>query len=273
MRRTVFFLSDHTGITAETLGRSLLSQYDNITFTTISWPFLDSVEKAAEAVEQINLAARDDGCRPLMFSTLVNPAVRRKISESEGILFDFFDTFNERLENELGVQASLITGRSHGIRNYASYSARIDSLNFALANDDGVTTSNYFASEVILLGVSRSGKTPTSLYLALRYGVLAANYPLTEEDLNHNQLPESLLPYRDKLFGLTINPERLQEIRRERLPNSRYATMRQCQFEVDAVEQLYRKYNIRFVNTTAMSIEEIAATVMHQAGLKRRLYG
>lgn len=272
-QRSVFFLSDHTGITSETLGRSLLSQFEGIDFKMSNWPFLDNLEKANDAVLRINKAAFEDGTRPLVFSTLVNPEVRKVIGTCQAVVFDFFDAFNDRLESELGVQSSHVTGRSHGMGNFRAYTARIDALNFALANDDGMTSSNYSASDVILLGVSRSGKTPTSLYLALQFGILAANYPLTEEDLENGTLPRQLYNYRDRLFGLTIDADRLQQIRSERYPDSRYATMKQCQFELQTVEQLYRREGIRFLNTTTMSIEEIATTIVQQTGLKRRLLG
>ncbi len=271
MSRSVFFLSDHTGITAETLGRSLLTQFEGVEFKQTSWPFLDSEEKAQQAVSRINRAAREDGSRPLVFSTLVNPDVRKVIMTCQAAVFDFFDAFNDRLETELGQPAQHVSGRSHGMGDFAAYTARIDALNYSLANDDGVMTSNYPAADIILVGVSRSGKTPTCLYLALQFGILAANYPLTEEDLTKGLLPKQLDPYRDRLFGLTIDPDRLQQIRRERYPDSRYATMEQCRYELNAVETLYRREAVQFLNTTTMSIEEIAATIIQRTGIQRRL--
>jgi regulator of PEP synthase PpsR (kinase-PPPase family) len=272
-KRSVFFVSDHTGITAETLGRSLLTQYEGIQYDFTSWPFLDTVEKAANAVGRINLVARDSGVRPLIFSTLVNTEVRKVIEKSDGLLIDFFDAFASTLELELGVRSSHVSGVSHSARNYSVYSARIDALNFALTNDDGAMNSNYHASDIILLGVSRSGKTPTGLYMALQFGVLAANYPLTPEDLEQNHLPKKLKPFRKQLFGLIIEPERLQEIRERRLPGSKYAELRQCRYETELVESFYRMEAIPYLNTTNMSIEEIATTIMQKAGLERRLFG
>lgn len=273
MNRTVFFLSDRTGITAETLGRSLLTQFEKFHFRQINWPFLDTLDKAEEAVRRINRAAYEDGVRPLVFSTLVDPLVRKQIHKSRALVFDFFDTFTSPLEKELGVTASHVMGRSHGIGNYASYSARIDALNFALSNDDGITTASYPAADVILIGVSRSGKTPTCLYLALQSGILAANYPLADQDFESSKLPQILEPYRDKLFGLTIDPERLQQIRSERRPDSRYARIEQCAFEVQAVEKIFRQQRIPYLNTSFMSVEEIATTILHEAVLERRLHG
>ncbi len=270
--RTVFFVSDRTGITAETLGHSMMTQFDGVEFSYTRLPFLDTTEKMAEAVQRINAVMDDDGMKPIVFSTLVNTELLDQIRrDCKGVVLDFFDAFNAPLEAELGIKASHVMGRSHGMGNFANYTARIEALNFALNNDDGVTTRNYSAADIILIGVSRSGKTPTSLFLALQFGIHAANYPLTEEDLQVRALPEVLRPFRDKLFGLTIDPDRLQQIRSERRPNSRYANSSQCQLEVDAVESLYRKEGIRFLNTTHMSIEEISTTILQTAGLKRRL--
>jgi len=268
-KRQVFFLSDRTGITAETLGHALLTQFEGVAFENINCPYLDSAEKVAAVVARIDAAAGLGGGRPLVFSTLVDPQQREMIGRSGGVLFDLFDAFIGPLESELGVRSSYAVGRSHGMGVYDRYKTRIDAVNFALAADDGVTTRNYSAADVILLGVSRSGKTPTCLYLALHYGIRAANYPLTEEDLGVRHLPAALEAYRGKLFGLTIDPERLQQIRSERRPNSRYATLAQCQLEVQRVEELYRKECIPFLDTSAVSIEEIATTIMHRAELTR----
>jgi len=270
--RTVFFVSDRTGITAETLGRGMMTQFDGVNFTFIRLPFLDSSEKMAEAVARINAVMEEEGTRPIIFSTLVSAELLEQLRhDCKALVLDFFDSFNAPLETELGIKASHVMGRSHGMGNFANYTARIEALNFALNNDDGVSTRNYNSADIILIGVSRSGKTPTSLFLALQFGIHAANYPITEDDLSHRVLPEALRPFRDRLFGLTIDPERLQQIRSERLPNSRYANISQCRKEVEEVEALFRKEGIRFINTTHMSIEEISTTILQVAGLKRRL--
>lgn len=271
MKRSVFFLSDRTGITAEALGHSLLTQFEEVEFEQTTLPFIDTREKAQQAVERINHAARSDGARPLLFSTLIDPELRELVTASEGLMFDFFDTFINPLEIELGAPSSHAVGRSHGIHIYAAYKARIDAVNFALSNDDGVTTREYANADIILVGVSRSGKTPTCLYLALQYGIWAANYPLTEEDLESRRLPEVLDPFRARVFGLTIDPQRLQQIRSERRPGSRYASLQQCEFEVKTVETLYRRESIDYLDTSTVSIEEIATTILHKRGLARQL--
>ena len=272
-RRTVFYLSDRTGITVETLGHSLLTQFDGIQWRKVSIPFLDSEEKARETAEQINLMAQLDGCRPLVFSTLINPIVRQHIEAADCAIYDFFDSFIDSMEKELGQPSSHAIGRSHGLHNDASYSKRISAINFAQANDDGISAKNFAEAEIILVGVSRSGKTPTCLYLAMQYGIYAANYPLTEEDMDASGLPKLLHPFRNKLFGLTISAEQLQRIRQERKPNSRYSSLGQCQQELEWQQNLYQRENIPYINTTAISIEEIATTILNRSGLKRQLYG
>ena len=270
--RTVFFVSDRTGITAETLGHSLLTQFDGVDFNQMTVPFISTVEKARETAERINQVAREEGRRPLIFSTLITEECREIIKASEGLYLDFFDAFIGPLEKELDTPSSHAAGRAHGVHDSETYTRRIDAMNFALANDDGINTRHYDRAEVILIGVSRSGKTPTCLYLALHYGVYAANYPLTEDDMEDGKLPPALAKRREKLFGLTIDPGRLQDIRQERRPDSRYASHRQVRYEVREAEAMFRRYSIPSISTTTSSVEEIATTVLQQFGLQRRFY-
>jgi Uncharacterized protein conserved in bacteria len=272
VKRTVFFISDGTGITAETLGHSLLTQFDKIHFTQVTLPFIDTAQKAAQAVKQINEAARSSGIQPIVFSTLVSPGIYRLLTTAQAVIFDMFDTFLGPLEQELNMRSTHSVGLTHGLVDNNTYKIRINAVNFALGNDDGGHTHAYGAADIILIGVSRTGKTPTCLYLALKFGVYAANYPLTEEDLEEARLPRVLEPYRKKLFGLTIDSERLHAIRSERQPNSRYASLKQCMLEVTSAESLYRIRQIPYVPTTRMSIEEIATRILHQANLVRRVY-
>lgn len=270
-RRTVFFVSDRTGITAETLGHSLLTQFD-VDFEQVTLPFVDNPERARKVVEQINRLSSQGEQRPVMFSTVVQDDVRELLRGANAAFFDFFDAFIAPLEQELGVRSSHTVGQAHGVGDTKEYSARIDAMNFALNHDDGITTRQYDKADLIIVGVSRTGKTPVSIYLAMQHGIFAANYPLTEEDLMTGRLPDILKPYRNKLFGLTIRPERLQSIRSERRPNSRYASLQQCQMEVMRAEAMFARERIEFVNSTNVSIEEIATTIVHQCGLKRRVY-
>jgi len=270
-RRTVFFVSDQTGVTAETMGHSLLTQFDGLAFRQVTLPFISSVDKAEEAVRKINATREADGAPPIVFSTLVKGELRSVVKRSEGLFLDFFDAFLRPLEDELGVKSTERAGRAHGIADQLVYSARIEATNFALAADDGGVTSNYDRAEVVLVGVSRSGKTPTCIYMAMQYGVFAANYPFTEEDFDSKQLPVALRAHSAKLFGLTIAPRRLQQIRNERRPGSRYASLAQCEYEVRCAESLFARYRIPQLDTTECSIEEIASRVIDRMGIERRL--
>jgi regulator of PEP synthase PpsR (kinase-PPPase family) len=270
--RTVFFVSDGTGITAETLGHSVMTQFENLRYRQQRLPFIDSAEKAREAVQKIAEAGRRDGKRPIVFSTLVNAQVNAEIKAADALLLDLFESFVEPLENELGMKSSHSIGRSHNISDSEEYKARIEAINFALAHDDGQSSKGLQQADVILVGVSRSGKTPTSLYLAMQYGLKAANYPLIPEDFERDHLPTALPQHKAKLFGLSIAPERLSEVRHERRPNSRYAALENCRYEVTAAERLMRREGIRWLSSTTKSIEEIAATIMQEIRLERRAY-
>ncbi len=266
-KRTAFFISDRTGLTAETLGHSLLSQFDSIEFQRITLPYVDTTDKAHEAVSRINAAAQADGQRPLLFSTLLLPKVRAIVAQSDAFVLDLFGMFIAPMETELGIASSHAVGRSHSMG--ASYTARMDAVNYALNHDDGGITRNLGRADVVLIGVSRSGKTPTSLYLAMQFGLFTANYPLVAEDLSVPALPVVLKPLQRKLFGLTINPVRLQQIRAERATVGRYAELDNCRFEVMQAERLMRDANVPYVDVSTMSIEEIATTILHRTGLKR----
>ncbi|RLA29665.1 MAG: hypothetical protein DRQ63_00170 [Gammaproteobacteria bacterium] len=269
--RSVFFLSDQTGVTAETLGHSLLTQFEGQKFRQVTLPFIDSDDKAHEAVEKINTAAGKEGARPLVFSTLVQDEFRAVVRQSEGLYLDIFDVFLEPLEKELQQKASHTAGRAHGMSDIESYMKRIEATNFALANDDGGVTRNYEMADVILIGVSRSGKTPTCLYLALQYGVYAANFPLTDEELDNGTLPDFLVNEKEKLFGLTIAPTRLQQIRKERRALGKYSSAQQVRYELREAQKIFKKYGIPHVDTTEFSVEEIASRILNSTGVERRV--
>jgi regulator of PEP synthase PpsR (kinase-PPPase family) len=270
-RRTVFFLSDQTGVTAETLGHSLLTQFDEHEFDQITLPFIDSVDKAEAAIRHINAVSAEQNARPIIFSTLVHEDLRNRFLHASGLFLDFFKMFLGPLELELQAKSSPTAGRAHGMSDSVQYDKRIDATNFALNYDDGGSTTGYEKADVILVGVSRSGKTPTCLYLALTYGIYAANYPLAEEELESGELPRVLKPFRDKLYGLTIDPNRLVQIRKERRSAGRYATLKQVSFELRAAEALFQKFQIPFVNTTSFSIEEISSTILSNTNVERRV--
>ena len=271
-QRTVFFVSDGTGITAETFGNAILAQFEAKAHH-IRLPFIDTVDKAHQATRQINHAAVVDGNRPIVFSTLVNMEVLKVIEEHcNGMLLDMFGTFVHPLENELGIKSNHRIGRFSDASKSKEYNDRIEAINFSLAHDDGQLNRDLEMSDVILVGVSRSGKTPTSLYLAMQYGLKASNYPLIPEDFDRRQLPPALVQHKGKLFGLTIQPERLSEIRQERRPNSRYASLENCRMEVNEAEAMMRRAGIRSLSTTTKSIEEIATTILQEIHPGRLAY-
>lgn len=262
--RTVFYVSDGTGITAETFGHSLLTQFSTVRLRQQRLPFIDSEEKAREALARINRQAQMDRLPPIVFSTLVNTPINDIVRQATCRFFDLFASFLEPLEQELGVRSSHAIGQSHTASNLEAYSRRIAAINYSLAHDDGQTDKDLAEADIILIGVSRSGKTPTSLYLAMQHGIKAANYPLIPEDFERQRLPESLYRHRKKLFGLSIAPERLTEVRQERRPGSRYAALDNCRYEVAAAESMMRREGIEWLSSTTKSIEEIATTVLQR---------
>ncbi|MDX1393588.1 MAG: pyruvate, water dikinase regulatory protein [Gemmatimonadota bacterium] len=272
-RRTVFFVSDSSGVTAETLGHSLLTQFDGLDVKKVTVPFVSSGDKALQTVRMINLTAEADGVPPIVFSTLVEDSLRDTVRECRGVFLDFFDSFLAPLELELGVKSAHATGRAHSVVDSPAYDRRIDAVDYALAHDDGSRLAGYDRANVILVGVSRSGKTPTCLYLALQYGIYAANFPLTEDEFENRGRIATLPQHRDRLFGLTIAPERLEEIRNERRPGSTYASSAQVGFEIRQAEGLFRRLGIPYLDTTRMSIEEIASRILDMTGLERGTAG
>lgn len=269
--RSAFFISDGTAITAETLGRSLLSQFGAVQFDIKIIPYVNIPELAKDAVARINEAHRLSGLKPLVFDTIVSNEIRNIINEAQACNLDIYEGLITRIADEIGEKPDPHAGIAHGRVDSADYKARIDAVHFALDNDDGARTTHYDGADIILVGLSRSGKTPTSLYLALQFGIRAANYPLTEDDLDTNQLPKALQPYRHKLFGLTIDTERLVRIRQERKAGSRYASLAQCQEEQRAIQAIYTTQKIPNLNVSEMSVEEIATRILQMSGLARRI--
>ena len=271
---TVFFVSDGTGITAETFGNAILAQFE-VKFRHIRIPFVDSVDKAHQAVRQINHACEVEGRKPIVFTTLVNMDVLGVIQagcQGKSMLMDMFGTFVNPLEQELGIKSNHRVGRFSDPSQSKAYNDRIEAINFSLAHDDGQLNRDLELSDVILVGVSRSGKTPTSLYLAMQHGLKTSNYPLIPEDFDRRQLPPALVPHKKKIFGLTIHPDRLSEIRNERRPDSKYASLVNCRHEVAEAEAMMRRAGIRWLSTTNKSIEEIATTILQEINPERLTY-
>ena len=271
--RSVFFVSDGTGITAETFGNSILAQFPAKP-RHVRRPFIDNAEKANAVVDEINAVAQAEGKPPIVFITLVDDEVRGIVTADscKGFVLDMFKSFVEPLEQELGMKSNHRIGRFSDASQSAEYHDRIEAINFSLAHDDGQSARNLDVADVILVGVSRSGKTPTSLYLAMQHGIKAANYPLIPEDFERGRLPTPLAPYKRKCFGLTIDPERLAQIRHERRPGSKYAALENCRYEVNAAEAMMRRESIGWLSSTTKSIEEIATTILRDIRPDRLVY-
>lgn len=271
--RTVFFVSDGTGITAETFGNSILAQFPS-KHRHIRRPFIDSIEKAKKVLDEINDTADNEGKRPVIFITLVNDEVRAILTSERcrGLVLDMFRSFVEPLEAEFGVKSNHRVGRFSDASHSQEYNERIEAINFSLAHDDGQSSRNLDLADVILLGVSRSGKTPTSLYLAMQHGIKAANYPLIPEDFDRGRMPTALSGLKRKCFGLTIDPTRLAQIRNERRPGSKYAALANCRFEVNEAEAMMRREGISWLSSTHKSIEEIATTILRDLRPDRLVY-
>ena len=271
-RRTVFFISDGTGITAQMLGHSLLTQFEGVEFHQVTLPFVSSQDQAEDCRARIDEESRRGNGQPIVFSTLVNAELRAVVRRASAVFVDFFETFIDPLEAALGVPSTHTIGRSHSAMDKPGYAHRMEAINFAMAHDDGASNRDLDQADVILVGVSRCGKTPTSLYLALQFGVRAGNYPLIPEDFARMQLPAALVPCKARLYGLSIAPERLREIRQERRPDSRYADLENCRYEVEQAERLMRREGIRWINSTAKSIEEIATNILRELRIERPMY-
>ena len=270
MKRTAFFISDSTGITAEVMGESLLSHFPNITFERHTLPYIDTPERAQEAADKINQAAAADGLAPIIFDTLIDQSISDIVKKSEGFFIDVLDTFLAPLEKALDSPSSYNIGRPKIATENSHYNRRIAAIHFALDNDDGGKIHKYGEADIILVGVSRSGKTPTCLYLALQSGIFPANYPITEDDIENMRLPKAVQGYRDKLFGLTIQADRLRSIRNERMADSRYASAKQCELEIQEAEYMFQQNNIPYIDTTDFSIEEISTRILAETGIQRR---
>lgn len=270
-KRTAFFISDGTGLTVEGVGHSLLAQFRDQHVEQVTLPYVDSDAKVTQVLQRIENAASESGLQPIIITTIVSDQIRNQLHESSALMLDVFESYLAPLANLFGTDPARTVGVSHGIADDRRYSERIDAVHFAMDNDDGRRTREFESADIILVGVSRSGKTPTCLYLALQFGLRAANYPITEEDMDSTALPKILRPYRHKLFGLTIDPKRLINIRQERRANSRYASPEQCEFEVRQVEQMLRRAQVPYLDATELSVEELATRLMSQAGIERRI--
>lgn len=270
-KRAAFIVSDRTGLTAEAMAHSLLSQFPTIDFQIETFTFVDTLSKAAGIVERCLKIRESSGSAPLVFLTMVNDELRALFTQANIGVFDLFQTFIGPMEQLLGLESSHSIGKSHGVQDEKAYTSRIAAVHFALQTDDGMDVDHYRQADLIIVGVSRCGKTPASLYLSLHYGLYVSNYPLTDIELDQKRLPDALAPYKDKLFGLTIDPYRLLQIRQQRYQGSKYSNADTCQREIAQAENLFRIESMPYLNTTRMSVEEIGAMVVNRTGIVKRL--
>ncbi|MFK7891148.1 MAG: pyruvate, water dikinase regulatory protein [Granulosicoccus sp.] len=264
IKRTAFIVSDRTGLTAQAMAHSLLSQFPSIDFQIESFTFVDSEQKASALVRRCIAIRQQHGMSPMVFLTMVDDDLRALFSQADITVFDLFQTFIGPMEERLGIESSHTIGGSHGVQDEKAYTSRIAAVHFAMQTDDGMDVSNYRKADLIIVGVSRCGKTPASLYMSLHYGLFVANYPLTDQELEFKRLPEILQVHRGKLFGLTIDPFRLLKIRQKRYEGSTYSDAVTCQREIAQAESIFRAESIPYLNTTSMSVEEIGAMIVNQ---------
>lgn len=268
--RPVFCVSDHTGVTAEVLAHSLAARFEGLDARYETRPFVDDTPKVEALVQEIDRAA-ENGPSPIVFSTIIDVELRSVLERANAVVIGFFEPFIDLLSAELGVEPTTAIGRYHGISDAGVYQVRLDAVEYALATDDGLGLEHYAAADVIVTGVSRVGKTPTCLYLAMQYGIRAANFPLTSEILDERRLTGVLEDHLDRLFGLTIAPVQLCQIRQKRRPDSSYASLERCASEIEIAEWIFRSKRVPVLDTTVRSIEEISATIIERSNLKRRL--
>ncbi|GAL10264.1 hypothetical protein JCM19233_1241 [Vibrio astriarenae] len=269
--RDVFYVSDGTAITCETVGHAVLGQFSFQPHER-TFPFVESNHKLEDLIKQIELSFSQRGTKPLVFFSIVLPEIREALSKAPAELYDVLGGFVGKMEQDLGVAAQPKLQRSRSVtKDSDRYFDRIAAVEYTLAHDDGVSLRDLEQADIILLGVSRSGKTPTSLYMAMQFGLRVVNYPFIAEDMSNMRLLPEFEIYRYKLFGLTIEPERLTEIRENRLAGSEYASHQQCLEELAVVEGLFRREAIPYINTSSLSVEEISTRILEQTGLKRRL--
>lgn len=262
----IYYVSDSTGILAETLGRALTCQFPAISFTEHTFPFITTVEEAQQTLEQI--LRESSGLRPVIFSTLMNPDVRDIFDHANVEFFDGFASHLNRLADCLEAKPLRVPGYTHHQED-TELDARVEAINYCMAHDDGSKPNEYDQADVIILGVSRAGKTPVSVYLATHMGIKTANFPLTTEYLSTYHLPDQIIKNKDRAVGLMATPEILHQIREKRYSNSNYAKISTCREEVQQAQQTFLKYNIPYISSSKKSIEEISAQICKELAIER----
>lgn len=266
--QNVFLVSDSTGITIDSLGQSLFTQFPEIQFEKNVFPFVSNQNEAMRVISHIHKESSSQKAPPLVFTSLANEQLKNLFLSNGIAIIDIFSTFIPTMEAQLEAHASHAIGETHGVSNTNHYIKRIDALNFTLSHDDGMKINDMESADIILTGVSRSGKTPTCLYLAMHYNLKAANYPLVDNDFDSTSLPQPIAEYKSRVFGLTISPQQLCKIREERRPSSKYSSYEQCEFETKKAEAIFKNSNLPYLDTTSTSIEEITTTIIQRMQIK-----
>lgn len=257
----VFFLSDSTGISAETMGNALLIQFPDLVFERTTIPFIGTVEAAREVVAILD-EAMDGPVTPLAFTTAAEDHIRHELLQTRAPIIDLFDSHMERVEEVLGHRGVREASRLHGVGDIKRYNTRMAAVEFTIEHDDGQSLRALDRADVVLIAPSRCGKTPTSMYLALQHGLFVANYPLVDEDLESHELPRPVRELADRCFGITTTVERLSRVRNERRPGSRYAEPAQVRWELRQAGALYAANGIPVIDSSTKSVEEMAALVL-----------
>jgi [pyruvate, water dikinase]-phosphate phosphotransferase / [pyruvate, water dikinase] kinase len=266
----VFFLSDSTGISAETMGNALLIQFPELRFERTVIPFISSVEEARRVVARLDAALDESARTPLVFTTAASDEVRLELSKSRCPMIDFFDLHMAKVESILDTRGVRLAARLHGVGDIKRYNSRMQAIEYTIEHDDGQSVRGLEKASVVLVAPSRCGKTPTAMYLALQHGLFVANYPIVEEDLDTHELPRPVRDLRDRCFGLMTTPARLSAVRQERRPNSQYASLEQCTFELRRTEAIFKAHDLPVVDTSTKSVEEISTIILQTLKAPRK---
>jgi hypothetical protein len=243
------------------MGNALLIQFPDLRFERRLLPFITSVEEARRVVAILDTATARP-VTPLAFSTIAVEEVRQELLRTKCPLVDFFGMHMESVESILGAKGIRVAARLHGMGDVKRYNARMAAVEYAIEHDDGQSMRALDKADVILVAPSRCGKTPTTMYLALQHGIFVANYPLVDEDFASAELPRPVQALRERCFGLTTTPARLSQVRHERRPNSRYASLEQCSYELRQAEAMYRNHRLPVINSSTKSVEEMSTVIL-----------
>jgi len=263
----VYYVSGSTAILAEDMGKALLAQFQGILFREEKIPFIHTPEDAHKALEHI--LQQSEGNPPLVFCTIMDQATRDVFNCPQVRFFDIFLNTLELLEQALGTPALREPGYSRHF-TLSRMNKRVDAIHFSLEHDDGTRPAEYDEAEIILVGVSRSGKTPASIYLATHMELKSANFPLTEDHLHQHELPKEIVRNRKRAVGLTCSPQYLHTIREKRYAGSTYASLATCTRELQQANRLYIRHNLKVINVEGRSIEEIAVQAIQAIGLNKK---